>query len=323
MRILITGGSGFIGTNLVEKLLDKGEEVLSIDVKPPKIDRHRQIYKMVDICDFTALVTTIKSFKPEYIVHLAARTDLDEKHNINAYAANIVGVENMIKAIKQCATVKRCIYTSTQLVCKVGYYPKSDDDYLPNTVYGKSKVMTERIVKSNNGGGVEWVIIRPTTIWGPWTSAHYQRFYRLIKKGYYFHLGFKERFKSYGYVGNTCCQILKILELPANKVNGQTFYVADYKPTSLNRWDEEIRRQFHASKIRAIPIILAWLLAKIGDLICLIGFREFPFTSFRMNNIMTEYVFDLSKTKSIVPELPYTMEEGVCETIKWLEGCNS
>ena len=67
---------------------------------------------------------------------------MDDKAGIQGYAANIQGVENLVAAIRQTPSLSLCIFTSTQLVCRVGYVPKDDQDYQPNTLYGESKVLT-------------------------------------------------------------------------------------------------------------------------------------------------------------------------------------
>jgi GlcNAc-P-P-Und epimerase len=242
---------------------------------------------------------------------------LNEKKDIQGYSANIQGVENLIKAIQQCGSVRRCIYISTQLVCQIGYIPQSDVDYKPNTIYGLSKVKTEQIVRSHSGGGVEWCIVRPTTIWGPWFSPHYQNFLKFIRSGKYFHVGNKNYMKSYGYVGNFCYQLLALIDAPYEQIRERVFYVADYTPISLRQWTEAFRKGLNAPPIKTYPIQLAKITAIIGDGIVRLGYKQFPFTSFRLNNILTEYVYDLSETQKVIPKLPYSMDEGIKETVDW------
>ena len=129
-------------------------------------------------------------------------------------------------AIEVTSGVERAIFTSSQLVCRVGYVPRSDTDYAPSTLYGESKVWTERIVRETDGGGAAWCLVRPTTIWGPGMSAHYQRFLRMIAKGRYVHVG-TSLSKSYGYVGNVVHQIERLLAAPAGEIRGKTLYLAD------------------------------------------------------------------------------------------------
>ncbi|MEZ4642764.1 MAG: hypothetical protein R3E31_08525 [Chloroflexota bacterium] len=68
-----------------------------------------------------------------------------------------------------------------------------------------------------------------------------------------------------------------------------------------------------------IPVILAKLAARVGDVINTVGYKAFPFNSFRLNNVLIGYQFDLSGLQEITGPLPYSMEHGVVETVKWLK----
>ena len=166
-KILVTGGSGFIGTNAVELFLAAGNEVLNIDIKKPQNANHIKNFKKVDILDISSLRRIVSEFAPAYVVHLAARTDLRGK-TLDDYEINTIGVRNMLNVISQQLSVQRFIFASTKLVCKNGYYPKFDEDYCPNTVYGQSKVAGEEIVRTASTLSCDWCIVRPSSIWGPW-----------------------------------------------------------------------------------------------------------------------------------------------------------
>ncbi len=153
-------------------------------------------------------------------------------------------------------------------------------------------------------------------------NEHYQSFFRLIRAGRYFHVGHDPLYKSYGYVGNVVHQYLRLLEAPASQINRKVFYVADYQPLSLREWADAFQRAFGAPRIPTVPKALAVLLAKLGDAINLIGYRRFPFNSFRLRNILTEYQYDLSPTEAVCGELPYSFDQGVKETVAWfMEMC--
>src|SRR6266516_8060523 len=91
VRVLITGGSGFIGTNAVEYFAARGSDVLNLDIRPPRNPAHRAVWRESDIQDHSALRTAVKAFDPHYVIHLAARTDLLETKDIRGYAANYEG----------------------------------------------------------------------------------------------------------------------------------------------------------------------------------------------------------------------------------------
>ena len=179
---------------------------LNVDFHPPREPQHRSIWHNVDILDSRKLINTIQRFHPSLLLHFAARTDLDEKNGLVGYAANIEGVQNIVEAIKVTSSIKRVIFASSQLVCRVGYQPKNDEDYCPNTLYGESKVRTEQIVRSSGEFGATWVIIRPISIWGPWFDIPYKNFFETIKKGLYVHTAGVTTYKQWGFVLNSVYQ---------------------------------------------------------------------------------------------------------------------
>ena len=194
-KILITGTSGFIGTNIVEYFLKRNYDILAIDINTPKIETHQKVWKNIDIRNFSNLKDEITSFSPDYIIHLAARTDLNGK-TLDDYSSNIKGVENLMRVITLLPDLKKIIITSSMLVCHTGYYPKNQFDYSPTTIYGKSKVETERIVWANKPH-CDWAIIRPTSIWGPWFGEPYRNFFDMVISHKYFNIGNRGCNKSY------------------------------------------------------------------------------------------------------------------------------
>lgn len=164
MKILVTGGSGFIGTNYMDYVLDKGLEVINVDIKPPLKQAHKQYYRECDIMDYDKLEKIFKDFKPTNVVHLAAKTGAHSITDLKEFAPNIDGVRNIINASIKAESVEHVIFTSTLLVCKMGYIPKHDTDYMPTTAYGKSKVEGELIVRNWKGLPFKWTIIRPISV---------------------------------------------------------------------------------------------------------------------------------------------------------------
>ena len=178
MKILITGASGFIGTNLLEDLNAKGYTVLNLDFNEPKILKRRNVWKNVDITEYESFKKVVLDFKPDYIVHLAARTDLDGK-TLKDYDANVSGVENLMNIVNECKSLKKVIVASSKFVTRNGYVIKDQFDYCPHTKYGESKVETEKKVWENKPH-CDWCIIRPTSIWGPWFGVPYRNFFDMV-----------------------------------------------------------------------------------------------------------------------------------------------
>ena len=318
MRIIITGGSGFIGTNYIELLLKSADaEFINIDIKPPRNAAHKNFWQECDLLDASRLKKIIKDFSPTHVVHLAAKTGLDEK-KLSDFAANMEGVKNLLLAIKEVPSVERVIFTSSLLVCRMGYVPKHDTDYQPTTLYGQSKVEGEKIVRAQKDLPFTWTIIRPISIWGPWFDEPYKNFFKSIKQGWYFHIGSGHYQRSLGYVRNAVHQIHQILLAPREKIHRKTMYVADDQPADIYNLANTIRRAVGARNIYHVPLWVAKSAAKFGDICKATGWRNVPLTSFRLNNILTEYVFDMRPIMEISAPLPYNLKTGVEQTIEWL-----
>ena len=318
-KITITGGSGFIGTNLVEYYKNLGWEVQSIDCQPPRNPDHKNQWENVNILDRDLLVKKIQEFQPEIFLHFAARTDLEEKINLAGYATNIDGVCNVIDAIRLTSTIQKVIFASSQLVCQLGYMPKHDYDYNPTTLYGLSKTLTERIIRTADDIGALWTIVRPTSIWGPWFDVPYKNFFMTIARNFYVHPGNISTQKQWGYVGNTVYEVDRLLKACEKNVHRKMFYLADYPPHNLRDFANQVQKSLNSRPIPTVPINLLKAIATVGDMIQRIGWSDPPLTSFRLRNIVTSEVQDLEPLKVIVGNLPYSLEQGVETTTQWLK----
>ena len=97
--------------------------------------------------DSQRLEKCISSFRPKWVIHLAARTD-SEGRTLEYYKVNIQGTANLLNIIKKKKNTERLIVTSTQFVHYGRSLPAGDEDYLPHTVYGESKVMAEQLTRN-------------------------------------------------------------------------------------------------------------------------------------------------------------------------------
>ena len=315
-RIFVTGGSGFIGTNLIEGLLKSGYEVTNFDRDYPRNPEHAGVFQEGDILDGAALSAAVHDFRPELCVHLAARTDLDGT-TIADYAANTIGVQNMIAATQSVGTVSRILFASSRYVHRTEVFPKHDEDYSPFTPYGESKVETERIVRSS-GLEIPWAIFRPTSIWGPWFRIPYRTFFDSVRRGVYVHPRGRKISKSYGYVGNVVHQIKQFLFVDASEIDKRTFYVSDDQNMDVLEFARLIQQAFGAPPVREVPLAVLQGLAIAGDALKMTGVSNPPLTSFRLSNLLTPMDYDLSLTTQVAGPSPYTLKAGVESTVEWI-----
>ena len=319
-KIIITGGSGFIGTNLVQFYLNEGWEVLNLDNRSPRNPAHGSLFHKTDLLEASTLNHVINGFNPNYIIHMAARTDLGESSEIRGYDANIQGVRNIITACNNLFNLKRVIFASSMLVCKPGDVPKDEADYTPDTLYGESKVLTEKIIRESNIS-CEWLIVRPTSIWGPWFDVPYKNFFNAVLNKRYCHPGKRAGTATYGFIGNTVYQINQLLTANKNSVQQKTFYLGDSPPNNLAEWADEIALSADMNKNITVPYWIIKVAALCGDLLVKANIA-FPISSFRLKNMTTNNIIDLSETDSLAPNLPYSRSEGVQETLKWIANAN-
>lgn len=315
--MLITGGSGFIGTNLVQHFTEAGNTVLNFDSHPPRNPSHQALWREGDIRDAKALARVVTEFSPQLILHAAARTDLDGAA-LEDYAANAIGVENIIAAAGLAKQLDRIVFFSSMLVCELGYIPQHDTDYRPNTLYGQSKVAGEEIVRRVPLADLPWVLVRPTSIWGPWFGAPYRGFFAAVRAGWFVLPRGCRSVRSYGYVDNLVAQIGAIAGAPSNEVLGRTFYLADYKPLDLSEWANAISAAAGHGKVREVPLSLLRIGAWCGDFAKRLGWANPPLTNFRLKNLLTSAVFDMSHLARLCPRLPVERDEGVRRTVAWL-----
>lgn len=315
MKILITGGSGFIGTNLVDYYIKKGWDVKNLDIKAPQNSQAKDSWQQCDITDYEKLSKIIQQYVPDYIVHLAARTDLDGK-SVDDYQANTIGVENVLKASHQLKGLKKILITSSMLVCHTGYIPKNQYDYAPSTFYGESKVITEQLTWKHQPA-CDWAILRPTSMWGPWFGVPYRKFFDVVKAGMYFHIDHRSCTKTYGYIENALYQIDQILSNPTQDEANKVFYLGDSPAIFIEEWANQIAAEL-GRKIPRVPFWLIRLAAWGGDILGMFGLH-FPMTSFRLKNMTTDNIIPLDNTIAIAPHPPVDRITGIKRTLAWMK----
>lgn len=312
--ILVTGGSGFIGTNLIDRLVALNRDIINVDTKPPQKALQRIFWKECDILNSAKLQEIFSEFCPDSVIHLAARTDVEGK-SIEDYKPNTLGTQNILDAIKSAASVGKAIITSTQFVHQSKNFPQHDEDFVPFTIYGQSKVIAEKLTRKADLK-CSWTIIRPTNIWGPWHPRYPYEFWKVLSRGRYVHPGKTKVMRSYGYVGNVIWQIMRILEADKTEVSGKVLYVGD-RPIDLYDWVNGFSLQQRGKNVFVVPRALVRALALTGDLLK-IARVPFPITSSRYRSMTTSNPAPMEKTFQILGEPPYTLEGGITETVAWM-----
>ncbi len=316
-RILVTGGSGFIGTNVVAALLARGDAVINIDNAAPRNTAQQSHFRSVDICNSAALARALDDFGPDRIIHLAARTDL-RGESVADYATNTQGTAALLAVLADRPRIDRVLFASSMLVCRLGYLPQSPTDYAPSTPYGASKVESERLVRAADPGRQRIILFRPTSIWGPWFAEPYRNFFDAVLGGWYIHPQGASTRRSYGYVDNAVAQILALDAAPAARLGDELYHLADYEPVDIGHWADMVAAAAGRRPPRRIPALAADMAAIAGDTLQLLGWKHPPMTRFRLANMRTNAVLDTAPMQKLCPILPVGLSEGVERTVAWL-----
>jgi nucleoside-diphosphate-sugar epimerase len=183
----------------------------------------------------------------------------------------------------------------------------------------ESKVITEKIVKGYTNN---WVLIRPTSIWGPWFGEPYLNFFKLVINGLYFNIPEKNAStKTYGYVENSCYQIYSILMAKNEDVTHKCFYIGDEYPINITKWSNLIRLELKKRKLVTLPVFVLKIGSYIGDFLkSKLGFTNFPLNTFRYKNMTTNNIIksvDVTNTLLIKNDL-IDLKEGIRRTLLWI-----
>ncbi len=317
MKILITGGSGFIGTNFHEYLENVLPEVkiINLDITKPKIEFKNSVWEKCDILNLDALKKVFSKHNPECVIHLAAETSCEPHLRLEDYRVNIEGSSNVFKAAHETSSTKIVIHTSTQFVNQTDFPLEDFLDYKPHTIYGESKVESEKILTSGTYD-FKWLIIRPTNVWGKWHLRYPTEFWKVLNEGKYIHPNKKGVVRSYGYVMNICNQVMHFIE-NIDRLNKEIFYVGD-EPILLYEWVNEFSNKLCGKNVKTVNKNLVYGLALGGDVLSKVGIR-FPITTSRYRSMTTSNPAPMDKTVQEVGSKMIDWKEGVEITSKWLK----
>lgn len=314
-RVLLTGASGFIGTNLVDLLVASGAaSVMNVDLQPPLRTAQRRYWQYGDVTDRRKLSLVASKLDPHFFVHLAARTDTASS-GVATYAVNYVGTRNAVAAADVPA-LERFVLISTQFVLGPESPFMGETEYAPHTAYGESKAIAEQLLR-DQPPAVTWSILRPTNVWGPWHLRYQRQFWRVVKSGLYLHPSAPDPIRSYGYVGSVCLQILAALTVPTHRVHERVLYVGD-DPVTLSTWVDAFSIALRNRPARRVPSTLVAALGRIGDCAAHLGLPS-PLTTSRFRSMTEDYPTPMDRTWRALESCPtIPLNQGVAETVDWL-----
>jgi len=246
-RVLVTGGSGFVGANLVTELLDRGYEVHSFDRAPTPLPPHPRLTTFVgDICtpaDVAAAVAGVNTvFHTAAIIDLMGGGSASAEYRQRSFAVNVEGTKNLVHAAQQ-AGVARFVYTASNSVVMGGQDIAGGDETLPytarfNDLYTETKVVAEKFVLSENGvkGNLLTCSIRPSGIWGCGDQTMFRKVFDSVLAGHLKVLvGSKNVKLDNSYIHNLVHGFILAAQhlVPGGTAPGQAYFVNDGEPINM------------------------------------------------------------------------------------------
>ena len=170
MKIIVTGGAGFIGSHLTHRLISEGHQVMILDdfsAGSKDFVHHEARVEEVNILDWPKVESAFKSFAPEAVFHLAAQIEIrSDFSDSRRYATDAM---NILQWSKHCG-VKRFIFSSTAAVYGDSQHLpiKESEFYAPTSVYGISKMNFEQhLLGEHRDASLQTVVLRYANVYGP------------------------------------------------------------------------------------------------------------------------------------------------------------
>ena len=231
-KVLVTGGSGFLGINMIRKLLEEGvTDIVSLDREPfdyPEKDKIKEIRG--DIRDKDTVAKAMEGV--DRVIHTAAALPLYSKEEI--MTTDVDGTRNLLEAAHK-AGVKRFVHISSTAVYGIpDHHPLYEDDKLIGVgPYGEAKIEAEKVCFEYREKGMCVPVIRPKSFIGPERLGVFALFYDWAKDGHNFPMigSGNNRYQLLD-VADLCDSIWLCLTLDEKKVN-DTFNIGAKEFTTM------------------------------------------------------------------------------------------
>ncbi|MCX6120424.1 MAG: NAD-dependent epimerase/dehydratase family protein [Ignavibacteriales bacterium] len=313
--ILITGNAGFIGKYLTGVLLEKGETVRGIDIRPRKDILFGFVQVDGNILERSIVRQAMKDV--DTMIHLAAEHKDFGVAESDYFRVNEQGTRAILEEASN-ANIKKLIFYSSVAVYGAQSNTTEETPPVPNNHYGASKLAAERCVtawaKENSSRTA--IIIRPTVVFGPHSKANIFRLIRQVCDGRFLMVGSGENVKSIAYVRNLVDATIYLKD--RCEAGLHIFNYADEPHMQTRELVALIASQAGRKPQRLyVPLLLAEAGGYIFDIVGKLTGIDFPLTAARMKKftVPTFHQADKIRDFGFIPR--YSIKEGLDENIKW------
>lgn len=254
-KIIVTGGSGFIGSHFIDLCLSHGHKIINIDnlslnqINPPHTNQKKNLkFAKEDIRNYKSIFNLIKNFKPHYIYNFAAATHVDRSilKPMEFIKTNYIGVYNILECIKNIDKEINFIQVSTDevfgsLPLKSKKHFNDKSLYKPNNPYSQSKAAANLLINSfSKTYGIKAVISYCSNNFGE--RQYLEKFiplsiFKFINNEKMQIYGNGQNIREWIYVKNHCQGLYKIINYIETKkltnTNLRFFFGSDNRFTNL------------------------------------------------------------------------------------------
>lgn len=328
MKVLVTGGGGFLGSRIAQMLRERGDDVTILGRRRyPHLEAEGIPYIVADIREADAVARACRG--SDAVFHVAALTGIWGRRR-DFWDINVAGTRNVLDACRSCGIAK-LIYTSSPSVvfgrdelCGVDESQPYPDRYLAH--YPETKAAAERMVLAANVAELATVALRPHLIWGPGDPHLIPRIVARAKAGKLVRVGNGTNLVDITYIDNAAAAHLLACDAlsPSAACAGRAYFISQGEPVSLWAWIDEVLGLLRLPKPRrAVSLGTA---AAIGAVLEMIyrGLRlssEPKMTRFVALQLGKSHYFDISAARHDLGYEPkVTTAEGMRRLVGWLRG---
>ncbi len=325
MKILVTGGSGFLGRHLIRTLQEAGYTDLRTLNRSACEDLWKQGVEIVqgDVNNYNCVEKAVQGC--EVVFHVAAKAGVWGSYK-SYYKVNVVGTENVVRACWKYGVTK-LIYTSSPSVVfngnslcnvteQIGYgFPSK------MCAYAKTKALAEQYVLQVNGQkGLKTVALRPHLIFGPGDNHLIPTLLQAAKKGLLAQVGDGQNWVDLSYVEDVAQAHVLAMNVLENSetVAGKAYFISQGDPVQLWPWIQNLLQRLDLPKVRLkMPLVLAFGIGTICEIIykLLCIHKQPPMTRFVAKELAQSHYFDISAAKMDLHYLPKFSNEEAFEKL--------
>jgi nucleoside-diphosphate-sugar epimerase len=320
MKILVTGGTGFTGSRLVEFLLEKGHDITCLDNQEGLFfeELAQKGARMIpgSVTDRETVKKAIEG--AEAVFHLAAAFRVINVPKKVYWDTNVEGTRIICdEALRQ--KVKKLVYCSTQGVHGNIQDPPGDEDspVVPADYYQFTKYEGEKVVTGFVDKGLKSVIIRPTAIYGPGDPERFLFLFRLAKKKRFIMFGNGRAYYHPVYIDNLVDGFYAALM--SSREKAEPYIIADEEYFTIKQLVKKVGQSM-GIKVRFLhlPFMPLYILAAVVEAVCVPLRIKPPIFRRRVDWFRQNRAFVIDRPKKEIGYIPRVgIDEGLRKTAEW------